>query len=103
MEARDTHLEVSVLRGSEACDDLRAVVQVLQDGAGKTESQACLDDQNRQARTELVIGQGPSQQFYKVLFEYIPKQRTVSYTIRRLSGTGIIESQRVILDLSGRS
>jgi hypothetical protein len=97
-DAHDVQVEVSIRRKTMACNSLEALVQVRQGGATHAESRACFGEQ-RPARTDVVVGQGAQRQFYKIAFEYSPAEQTVAYSIRRVLGADVIESQRVVVDV----
>jgi hypothetical protein len=81
------------------CDDLEAHVEVLQSATTQTESHACFGVERPEALTELVVGHGAGRHYYRISFAYSQGNQTVAYAIRRVEGTGVIESQQVVVDV----
>lgn len=98
----DVQMRVSIRRKTMRCDDLEAHVQVLQTGDTRAESYACFGVERPEALTELVVGHGVGRHYYRIVFEYSGADHTVAYVIRRVAGAGVIESQRVVVEV-GRS
>ena len=98
-DAADIRVDVSIRRKTMACDELEAVVHVVQGGATHAESRGCLGADKLETRTDLVLGYGQSRQFFELGFSYSPTEQTVTYSITRVAGSGVIESQRVSVDV----
>jgi len=98
-ETADIAMRVSIKRQTLRCDDLEGHVQVVQAGLNGLESYACFGVERPSALTQLVVGQGAARHYYRITFEYARPAETVTYTIRRVAGAGIIESQQVVVDV----
>jgi len=95
----DIRVQVSIKRKTMRCDDLEAHVEVLQSGAARVESHACFGVERPDTLTELVIGHGAERHYYRITFAYSQANQAVAYAIRRVAGTGVIESQQVVVDV----
>jgi hypothetical protein len=98
-DASDVQMQVSIRRKTMRCDDLEAHVEVLQAGDTRVESYACFGVERSEAITELVIGHGAGRHHYRIAFEYSSPSQTVAYVVRRVAGAGVIESQRVVVEV----
>jgi hypothetical protein len=98
--ATDIQVHVTIRPKTMRCDDLEAHVQILQNGATHTESYACFGVQHPNALTELVVGRGPGRHYYTIAFDYSKPNHSVTYTVRRIAGVGIIESQTIVVDVA---
>jgi hypothetical protein len=92
-------MQVSIKRKTLRCDELEGHVEILQHEGTHLESYACFGVDRPGALTELVVGQGVERHYYRITFDYSRPAGTVTYTIKRMAGAGIISSQRVVLDL----
>ena len=98
-DASDIAMHVSIKRKTLRCDDLEGRVEILQHEGTHLESYACFGVDRPSALTELVVGQGAERHYYRITFDHSRPAQTVTYTIRRVAGAGIISSQQVVLDL----
>ncbi len=99
----DVDVQVSIKRRTMRCDDLEAHVEVLQSQAKRADSYACFGVERPDALTELVVGHGVGRHYYRITFAYSRAEQTVAYGIRRVAGTGVIESQRIVVDVKPAS
>ena len=102
-DSADITVQVSIKRKTMRCDDLEGHVEVLQSGTTRVDSYACFGVERPGALTELVVGHGAARHYYRITFAYARASETVTYAIRRVAGTGIIESQQVVVDVSPAS
>ena len=102
-EPADVDVEVSIKRQTMRCDELEAHVVVLQSGGTRAESFACFGVGRPSAITELVVGHDAARHHYRITFAYSHAEHTVAYGIRRLAGAGVVESQRVVVDVGQAS
>ena len=102
-DASDVQVQVSIRQQTMRCDELEAHVQVLQASDTKAESYACFGVEHPTAVTELFLGHDAQRHQYRIVFEYAKTDQSVAYTIRRVAGAGIIESQRVVVTVAAAS
>jgi hypothetical protein len=95
----EVRVQVSIRRKTMRCDDLEAHVEVLQSETTRVDSHACFGVERPDALTELVVGHGAGRHYYRITFAYSQADQTVAYAIRRVAGTGVIESQQVVVDV----
>jgi len=95
----EVNVQVSIKRKTMRCDDLEAHVEVFQSGTTRVDSYACFGVDRPDTLTELVVGHGAVRHYYRITFAYAHAEQTVAYGIRRVAGTGVIESQRVVVDV----
>jgi hypothetical protein len=98
-DSAEVRVQVSIKRKTMRCDDLEAHVDVLQSGGTRADSYACLGVERPDALTELIVGYGAGRHYYKITFAYSQTSQTVAYAIRRVAGTGVIDSQEVVVDV----